>query len=403
MSSMDIVIGAAFGDEGKGLITHHLAANHGKDAIVVRYNGGAQAGHTVVTKYGQRHIFKHVGSGAFTGAKTFLSRFFVSNPILFLQELKELQRLNLNPKVYIDPESLVTTPYDMMINQIVEEHRGMHRHGSCGVGFGETIERNLYPPFALTVADLENVAKVSSTLQLIQTEWLPRRLAALNIHSLSEEWRQYFKSENILKLFIHDIQLFLEAITISRIDLTNSSQAIIFEGAQGLMLDQEQGWFPHVTRSHTGLKNVIKLIDDTSTKKINVVYVTRSYLTRHGAGPLPHELSTLPYKSAIDKTNVTNTYQGTLRYAWFNLSLLKSFIQSDLREVPTGIQCNYHLAVTCLDQIENKITYIENDKINRASSASFLTRLASEVNVKKILCSYGPTKETIKEWQTGNR
>ncbi|GAF82360.1 unnamed protein product, partial [marine sediment metagenome] len=135
---MDIVIGATFGDEGKGLITHHLASRHGRDSIVVRFNGGAQAGHTVVTKNSKRHVFRHVGSGTFAGAATFLSQFFISNPILFLEELKELKNLKLKPKVYIDPESPITTPYDMMINQMAEEFRGNQRHGSCGVGFAET-------------------------------------------------------------------------------------------------------------------------------------------------------------------------------------------------------------------------------------------------------------------------
>lgn len=79
----DVVIGSAFGDEGKGLITDVLAAKNAGETLVVRFNGGAQAGHTVTTPEGQRHVFSHIGSGTFTGSATFLSRFFVVNPILF--------------------------------------------------------------------------------------------------------------------------------------------------------------------------------------------------------------------------------------------------------------------------------------------------------------------------------
>ena len=81
-----VVIGAQFGDEGKGQAVAGEAAAAGGDGIVVRYNGGAQAGHTVVTPDGRRHVFSHVGSGAFSGAATFLSRWFVSHPMLFLKE-----------------------------------------------------------------------------------------------------------------------------------------------------------------------------------------------------------------------------------------------------------------------------------------------------------------------------
>ena len=89
------VIGANFGDEGKGLATDALAADlmsRGLDPVVVRSNGGAQAGHTVETQ-GRRHVFHHVGSGAFPGARTHLSRFFVAHPALLQRELQELRPL----------------------------------------------------------------------------------------------------------------------------------------------------------------------------------------------------------------------------------------------------------------------------------------------------------------------
>src|SRR3954469_646850 len=94
--SARVVIGANFGDEGKGLLTDYYAALAGEEgypvrAYVIRFNGGAQAGHTVVTPgEGKRHIFSHFGSGALAGATTFLSRFFVVNPIFFRNECKAL-------------------------------------------------------------------------------------------------------------------------------------------------------------------------------------------------------------------------------------------------------------------------------------------------------------------------
>ena len=394
---MDIVIGAAFGDEGKGVMTHYLASRYGNDAIVVRFNGGAQAGHTVVTSNQQRHVFRHIGSGTFAGAATFLSQFFVSNPILFLEEINQLHLLGLAPKVYIDPSSIITTPYDMMINQIIEEQRGHQRHGSCGVGFAETIERNLLPEYSLTVADLDDRAKTMNTLYLIQKKWLAKRLATLGITDIPEQWREHIESDDIFQLFVEHLALFSAQINVTRIDLNSPSHQVIFEGAQGLMLDQDRGWFPHVTRSNTGLKNVLHLVSANDNMALNVFYVTRCYLTRHGAGPLPHELTHLPYKQVIDHTNVTNDHQGHLRYAWFNLSLVKSFIQSDLNDVSATVPVDSYLAVTCLDQVDNQITFIDDNKVCQASQDAFLKKLREEINISKMFGNYGPTSETIRE------
>ena len=97
------------------------------DPIVVRFNSGAQAGHTVVTPDGNRHVFGHFGSGTFNNTPTFLSKYFVVNPLSFLKELNELMKIGLNPQIYVDDECLITTPYDMIINQIVEIFRGKNK------------------------------------------------------------------------------------------------------------------------------------------------------------------------------------------------------------------------------------------------------------------------------------
>lgn len=395
---MDVVIGAAFGDEGKGLTTHYLASRYGREAIVVRFNGGAQAGHTVVNNSSQRHIFKHIGSGTFAGATSYLSHFFVSNPILFLEEINNLHALGLKPNVYIDPASIVTTPYDMMINQIIEEFRGGRRHGSCGVGFSETIERNLNSTYSLKIADLENPNKLTHILQSIRKEWLPYRLNILKVNRISEQWQNIIKSEEIFQFFLHQLSIFLELITVSNLDLSTINKPLIFEGAQGLMLDQERGWFPHVTRSYTGLKNVLALIKGIDNPKLNVNYVTRCYLTRHGAGPLPFEIEDLPYKNVNDQTNLTNTYQGALRYAWFNLTLLKSFIQKDHQKLNSSITINPHLVITCLDQADDQITFVENNKIFKVSQQQFLDKTATTIGISSMFCSYGSTINSLKLW-----
>jgi adenylosuccinate synthase len=96
-----VVIGANFGDEGKGLLTDYLCAQGA--GMVVRFNGGANAGHTVVTPDGKRHVFSHFGSGSFCDVPTFLSPYFVCNPVLFFHELETLHKLGVSPTVYAHP------------------------------------------------------------------------------------------------------------------------------------------------------------------------------------------------------------------------------------------------------------------------------------------------------------
>ncbi len=347
-----VVIGAQFGDEGKGQVVAGEAAATGDDGIVVRYNGGAQAGHTVVTPDGRRHVFSHVGSGAFSGTASFLSRWFVSHPILFLREQAVLAALGVNPVVAVDPVSPVTTPYDMLINQIVEQARGDGRHGSCGVGFGETIERNLAPPYALTVRDLTDPG-LADRLDAIRRDYAPARLARLGYGAAYLENADLFQSEAVLDHFVEDVGRFLEAVTVSDAWTATRGRAVIFEGEQGLRLDQDRGCFPYVTRSNTGLRNVLELAGELGLERLEVSYVTRAYLTRHGAGPLPHELPEPPYPGIEDATNRPNPYQGTLRFGWLDLDQLGQALAADLADVRRfpALTVNARLRVSCLDQL----------------------------------------------------
>ena len=110
MSKMIAVIGSGYGDEGKGLMTDYYASKF-DDAIVVRSNGGAQAGHTVTTPTGERHVFSHFGSGSYSKTPTYLSEFFVANPMLLAKELKQADDDGIpSPVIGAHPSVLITTP-----------------------------------------------------------------------------------------------------------------------------------------------------------------------------------------------------------------------------------------------------------------------------------------------------
>ncbi len=398
MKQAKVVIGANLGDEGKGLITDFLARTSSDNSVIIRFNGGAQAAHTVELPTGERHVFHHFGSGSFSGAKTFLSRFFVNNPILFYKESLELKKYNLHPKVFVDPESCVTTPYDMMINQIIESIRGGGRHGSCGVGFGETVERSSHSEFILKAQDMKCKKTLIKTLRLIQLKWLPNRLSQLGIQTITEEWKERIASEEILKRYCEDVGFFMDHVEFKTLSDFTSRESFIFEGAQGLLLDQDYNWFPHVTRSSTGLKNVVTMADELDLERLDVTYITRCYLTRHGAGPLPHEVKGLPYSKISDPTNIPNQYQGALRFSWLNVDLLKSSIQNDLNQDVKNLKITPSLAITCLDQVDDSIKYIVGQKIRSGREVGFVEDISQELGIKKGFLSHGPTYKTISPW-----
>lgn len=394
MKTADVVIGANFGDEGKGLMTDYYAAK--SDSVVVRFNGGAQAGHTVVTPDGIRHVFSHIGSGSFAGAETFLSRYFVCNPLLFRKEWDVLSPKCDIPQIHVDAAAIVTTPYDMMINQIAEDMRGNSRHGSCGMGFGETIERCQHGSLALSYSDLSDTASLRTKLAKIRKEWLPQRLAALGFATLPEKWRERVASAGIVDKFIEDTAFFLQATKQAAASfLGDTKKHIVFEGAQGLMLDQTRGIFPHVTRSHTGLKNVLPLAIDASIGEMNVTYVTRAYLTRHGAGPLENEEKSPPAAGIKDETNVLNDWQGSLRYALIEIETLSGFIRGDLAEATGGIKITPVLAVTCIDQMDELVTYADRGSVTTARMAGYLDLLQKRTGAGRRLESRGPMRSTV--------
>lgn len=332
------VIGANFGDEGKGAMVDYFASKASAPCLVVRANGGAQAGHTVVAE-GHRHVFGHFGSGTLAGAETYLGKHFVCNPMLFWHEHQQLGKLGVVPIVGVDPRCFITTPADMLINQALEDARGAARHGSCGLGFGETIERNRYPSFTLTYADLESREVVVEKLKRIRDRWIPGRARYLKLDPAKIEWKPAYLESWI------EVSLLLRQMTRMAGAEFLRGKDVIFEGAQGLGLDMHDGLWPHVTRSNTGLRNVLP-IAQASAMRLQVWHVSRAYLTRHGAGPLPGEF--VPDPPIEDRTNTFNIYQGALRFATLDPGALQDRISKDLASV--GLKQS-SLALTCVDQV----------------------------------------------------
>ena len=394
MKNIKAVVGSNWGDEGKGLMTDYFCSEFGSDGIVVRFNSGAQAGHTVCLR-DKRHIFGHIGSGTYRGTPTYLSKFFVCNPILYIREYSSFEEI---PEVYVDPDCLVTTPYDMLINQVAETMRGSKRHGSCGVGFNETIVRNLIPEFALRYKDLSDSISLRTKLVSIRQDYLPLRFRDLNIDiSENQEALKLIMSGTLLEKFIDDCLAFTICTVKEDIGYLKHYNNIIFEGAQGLMLDQNNmEYYPHLTRSNTGIQNVVELMSEAGETYVEAVYVTRSYLTRHGAGILPNELGNTPYPSVIDKTNQPNTWQGNLRFAYLDVDRNREVIDGDMRHAMfSNVKVNRSMAVTCLDQISaedlpDSCKFYYKGEFRSESTTDLLYVIAKVNNTFKMYESWGP-------------
>ena len=363
----------------------------GQNVTVVRSNGGAQAGHGVQLVSGARHVFHHVGAGHFAGAATHLSQFFVAHPMVLGAEIADIGKINRRAvRITIDPRAFVTTPWDMAVNQAVEIARGGGRHGSTGLGFGETLQRSENGP-VLRAGDLWS-ARLPECLHAIRQDWVPGRLEQLGVDIPPELEQILNGSDDVVDRFIQDLAQFRQYVALR--DDADLSGTVLFEGAQGLQLDQSYGVFPHVTRSYTGLRNMRSIAAEAGIGEINATYMTRAYATRHGAGPLPHEAH-LDWAKIIDLTNAPNDWQGHIRHAPLEVDMMASVIHKDIALSSGGGICiNAQLGVTCLDQVQRAAQIVSEGQKLYVELRHLADQIAERANLPLGLQSHGPTRAT---------
>lgn len=439
------VIGSNFGDEGKGLMTDFFArrSKNPNRCLVVRYNGGAQAGHTVVdSATGRRHVFGHIGAGTFAGANTYLASPFIVNLFALVKEYEQLESLGVDTssfKVIINYNCHVTTVFDTALNGLRELARSRNpakRHGSCGMGINETVTRGTHGK-AITVSKLlecdqgeltELLSEIYVSYWKPQLEEIASKVTDGSIKN-TLEWLELVALMNIndeaAMLTLLKKELFgskTRLVSASHgASLHASYDSVIFEGAQGLMLDEQLGTFPHVTRSITGLPAVTQVASEVGVTNITPVYVTRAFATRHGAGLLKHECSDGNYdfidKQIIeDKTNKFGAWQGAFRYARLDLQETLSFIEKDLERTKTTeilfrVKINTpRLAVTHLDIRFNNnfvtfkniygqdVVWTRNSSImleNMISDEVDKSRVSNVMGLHVVYESFGEAAETV--------
>ena len=364
MTNIKVVIGANFGDEGKGLMTDyfcHQSTSRGESCIVVMSNGGAQRGHTVVDPTGKRHIFKHFGAGTLANADTYCPDDYILNPMTFRKEYEELCGIGCVPRIYVNPNCRWSTPYDMITNQLAEEVREEKKHGSCGMGIWETVYRYQKKPCVFNIFEFAtlNINSQISYLKSIRDAYMPDRLKEHNIKSVPDDWREIVFSDYLIENFINDVRFMVSHVILANDAVLTQYQNVVFENGQGLLLDQNQTLYgDNTTPSNTGIMNPLKIANRTFNRaNIDVCYVTRTYLTRHGAGRFEEECDKSAInKHMVDETNKTNQFQGALRYGELVTDDLLSRVEADLSHL-AGSKFNWSASFGVTHTNERQFDY----------------------------------------------
>ena len=303
-----VVIGANYGDEGKGLVSYCLsrkAISKEHRVLNVFYNGGCQRAHT---SHGVVHHC--TGAGTSVGADTYYNEWFVVDPIAVWLEKAE---------VYVHPKCRVVLPCDVINNRQKELTRGSNKHGSCGMGIFEAVKRNTEPKFAMLYKDTLENNLYDELIRIEKQYGYPNDLV--------------YNNDNFLRaclwMWANCRMVYDEKTLFNRYD------TIIFEGGQGLLLDQIHHTLSgdiHTTPSSPGIRNCLDNINALGIAP-ELYYISRGYMTRHGAGSMECECGkNLINKLIVDETNQPNPWQDNLRFGRLKQETLHERVLHDAIE-----------------------------------------------------------------------
>lgn len=335
-----IIVGAQWGDEGKAKVTDLLSKSAD---YIVRYQGGCNAGHTVVVD-GDTYKFHLIPSGIlYPGKIAVIGPGTVVDPKVLIEEIDDLKSRGIDTSgLKVSTQAHVTMPYHLAIDQAEDSGRGRKKIGTTGRGIGPTYA-DKSDRVGIRISDLIDPIELKEKL-----EWLvPRKniileklysLPPVEPNEIFEEYRNYGDK---LKSYVTDTSsLIFNAI--------KNKKNILFEGAQGTLLDIDHGTYPYVTSSNpvAGGACVGGGIGPTSIDR--VIGISKAFTTRVGEGPFPTEV----FGRVADELRAKGTAWaefGTTtgrprRVGWLDVVLLRYAVRVN------GIDC---LAVTKLDVLDN--------------------------------------------------
>ena len=334
-----IVIGAQWGDEGKGKITDLLSRSAD---VVVRYQGGVNAGHTIVVQ-GQTFKLHLIPSGIlYPKTECIIGCGTVIDPQVLIKELEQLEELNISTaNLLISQTAHVTMPYHRMIDKASEEVRGNHKIGTTGRGIGPTYA-DKSERIGIRMLDLMDTDGLREQLKWTinyKNTILEKlyNLPPLNPEEVIEEYLGYAER---LRPFVVDTSLKIYDAVLRR-------RNILFEGAQGTLLDLDHGTYPYVTSSNPVAGGACVGSGLGPTMIDRVIGVSKAYTTRVGEGPFPTELDDEIGDLLGDRGAEFGTTTGRKRRCgWFDAVIGRYAVRIN------GMDCMALTKLDVLDELE---------------------------------------------------
>jgi adenylosuccinate synthase len=348
-----------WGDEGKGSVVDWLARDTGA-AGVVRFNGGPQAAHHVVVG-DHFHCFAQFGAGTFAGARTFLASPVATDLLALRREAQTLAAAGIAKPLglmTIHPDVVLVTPWHKLVNRLLEELRGDDRHGSCGMGVGQALldaEKPAMPTIRMCdVEDDNGLRRSLRHLWLVKVDQAEQAASGSPHLARAAPILEDLRDPTRVDALVDEYRIIANQLTIG--DALSGflrEGPVIFEGAQGVLLDRIHGDFPYVTPSYVTPNVALDLLEGHIDRDlIRVLGVTRTYATRHGPGPFPTEDEALTL-ALPEEHNGKNPWQGPMRAGRLHLPSLRRALAACKGEVDG-------LAVTCLDRVSDTLGDIKS-------------------------------------------
>ncbi len=366
------IIGLQWGDEGKGKITDYYA---GKVDCVVRYQGGNNAGHTVIVK-GKEYKFHLMPSGVIQGKKVIIGNGVVVDPSVLIEEIESVEKNGINVDLMISERAHVIMPYHRLLDGAGEKALGNKKIGTTGRGIGpcytdkiartgirmgELVNENM---FKERVAEIIKVKKPVFDAYGIE----------IDEDKMIDEYASYGKK---LAPYMGNVSYYLNNII--------DEKDVLFEGAQGVLLDIDHGTYPYVTSSNPSAGGIFSGTGVPPKKIEKIIGVLKAYTTRVGMGPMPTEDNTEYGEYMAKKGHEYGTTTGRKRRTgWLDLVAAKYAIMLN------GID---EIAITKLDVLDGL------DKIKVCTGYEYDGRVTDEFPFSsKILEKVKPIYEEFDGW-----
>ncbi|HEY6307370.1 MAG TPA: adenylosuccinate synthase [Candidatus Angelobacter sp.] len=312
-----VVIGAQWGDEGKGKIVDVLSHNF---SVVARYAGGHNAGHTVIIK-GKKFVLQLVPCGVLRkGCRSVIGNGVVLDPLAFLKEVAALRQagVQVDGNLFVSNRAHVILPYHRMIEMGTENAPGRVKIGTTSRGIGPAYEDKMGRR-GLRVADLLDSQLLRTTIENACREKNMIAHALFNSEPLDADgmYREYADAAQKIAPFVTDTAVLIN-------QALAAGEPVMFEGAQGTMLDIDHGTYPFVTSSSATSGGAVTGTGVPPNAISTVVGVTKAYCTRVGAGPFPSEVEGRVADQLRERGNEYGAVTGRpRRCGWVDLPLLR--------------------------------------------------------------------------------